>query len=104
MTDESSKRIPVTIDKDLAELIPEFLENRRKDVSDILYALEKGDFETIRNIGHSLKGVGGGYGFDTITDMGAELEIAAKNQDSDKIREQTEELSFYLDRIDIVYD
>jgi len=103
MADKFLKRIQVVIDEDLEMLIPEFLENRRKDVLNIMHALEKGDFETVRNIGHIIKGVGGGYGFGAITDMGVVLETAAESQDVDKIRVQIDKLSFYLDNIDIVY-
>ena len=103
MIKESSKRIQVTIEKDLEELIPGFLENRRNDISNIKNALEKSDFDTIQRIGHDMKGLGGGYGFDAITDMGAELEMAAKKKDNKIIRKQVVELLSYLDKIDIIY-
>lgn len=99
----TNEPIRVTIDKDLAELIPGFLENRRKDISGIMDAVAKNDFGTVRSIGHNIKGLGGGYGFDAITEMGAELESAAKSQDRDRIRRQAEALSLYLDRIEIVF-
>ena len=104
MAGEPCQRIQVTIDEDLADLIPGFFENRKKEVRQVRQALEKGDFETVRKIGHSLKGVGGGYGFDAITDMGAALEIAAKNQNGAEIREHADKLSSYLGNIDIVYE
>lgn len=96
-------RIVVRIDPDLEDLIPGFIENRRKDVSAILEALEKDDFQPIRSLGHSMKGAGGGYGFHAITDMGAALETAAKNKENDAIRRHANELSSYLDRVEIVF-
>ena len=48
-------------DNDLADLIPGFLENRHKDVA-IQEAIEQGNYETIRVLGHTMKGAGGGYG------------------------------------------
>jgi len=104
MTGETFERMQVTIDEDLADLIPGFLENRRKDVNQVRQALKAGDFETVREIGHGMKGVGGGYGFDAITDMGAALESAAINRDDDRVQEQTDRLAAYLDSIDIVYE
>ena len=103
MTIESFGRIQVTVDEDLADLIPGFLENRRNDLSKIENALEKSDFEDIQRLAHDMKGLGGGYGFDAITDIGAALETAAKRKDGIEIQKQLNNLLSYLDRIDIVY-
>ncbi len=104
MTQEQKPPIFVRIDPDLADLIPGFLENRRKDITAIQKALEQGDHETIRILGHSMKGSGGGYGFDEITELGRALEQAAKSGDGEEIGRKTAELSTYLDRLHIVYE
>ncbi|OPY19237.1 MAG: Hpt domain protein [Syntrophus sp. PtaB.Bin075] len=104
MTEELKEKTVVRIDPDLADLIPGFLENRRKDIALILSALEQGDYETIRILGHSMKGCGSGYGFDSITDLGRSLEEAAKIGDEEDIKRKTAELSTYLDSLDIVYE
>ena len=69
----------VYADSDLMEIIPDFLDNRRDDVTTIDGAVGESDFETIRVLGHDMKGSGGGYGFDGITDIGHALEQAARN-------------------------
>ena len=51
-----------------------------------------------------MKGAGGGYGFDAITDIGQSLEQAAKAPDPDEIRKLAGELSTYLDRVEVVYE
>ena len=99
-----SEPITVHIDPELADLIPGFLENRRKDVTVMLGALQQGDYKTVRVLGHSMKGAGGGYGFDAITDIGAALEQAAKDNNAEAIRKWVGELSAYLDRVEVVYD
>ena len=48
------------VDKDLEELVPTFLENRRKDVETMLAALQQLDFDTLHTIAHQIKGSGGG--------------------------------------------
>ncbi|HOW55128.1 MAG TPA: Hpt domain-containing protein [Syntrophorhabdaceae bacterium] len=101
MTDD---RITVRIDRELEDLIPGYLENRRKDTESIRQALKKEDLEAIRVIGHTMKGSGGGYGFDRITDIGRTLEEAARSGDKSVILRQTLELSEYLDHIDIIYE
>ena len=100
--DEVSIRIRV--DPEIAALIPGFLANRHKDVVSLLDAVDHGDFETARVLGHSMKGSGGGYGFDGITDIGAEIETAAKRNDPAAIRSHVRALSQYLARVQIVGD
>lgn len=96
--------IIVRIDKDLEDLIPGYIENRKKDVSAIFNALKNSDFEAIRIIGHSMKGSGGGYGFDRITEIGKMIEDAAKAMDAEGIAAQNNELSLYLSRLKIVVE
>jgi len=104
---QESKRkdaILVRANPKFADLIPGFLQNRRNDIVAMLGALDRGDFETVKSLGHDMKGAGGSWGFDAITDIGAALEQAAGSADSDASRKWVGELSGYLDRVEIVYD
>ena len=94
----------VYVDSTLMELIPGFLDNRRDDITTMDGAVEQGDFETIRVLGHDMKGSGGGYGFDGITDIGQSLEQAAKDQDQTEIRKLVQELVNYVERVEVVYE
>ena len=96
--------IVVRIDPELEDLIPGFIQNRRKDVAAILDGLDQEDFEPARSLGHSMKGAGGGYGFQAISEMGAALEKAAKAGDSAQIRRHTDALAAYLDRVKIIFE
>lgn len=97
-------RIKVNIDPDLEDLIPGFLMNRRNDVDRIRELVERGDFQQVRLIGHSMKGAGGGYGFDPITDYGARIEEAALREDASAIEAAVGELAAYLSRVEPVFD
>ena len=88
----------------LADVIPGFLQNRRQDVIAIMDALDRGDFETVESLGHGMKGAGGSWGFQAITDIGAALEHAAESADTDASRKWVGELSRFLDRVEIVTD
>lgn len=95
--------ITVHIDKDLEELIPGFLANRQRDTGKIDDALASGDFDAIRMIAHSMKGSGGGYGFQPITDFGAQMEQAAVARDSATIAEANRALREYLQQVNVEY-
>lgn len=103
MTNEPESRIIVHIDPDLEDLIPNYLAKRRKDCEKILAALDKNDLETIRILGHDMKGSGGGYGFDAITEIGALLEKSAKEADAEGITREISRLSVYLQQVEVVY-
>ena len=98
------EKISVRVDPELQALIPNYLENRHKDIQTMRQALEQGDYETIRVQGHSMKGSGGGYGFDAITDVGQSVENAAKNRNVEEIKKGLEALSDYLDRLEVIYE
>ena len=91
-------------DPKFADLIPGFLQNRRQDVIAMLDALNRSDFATVESLGHGMRGAGGMYGFQAISDIGATLEQAAESADADASRTGVGELSRYLDRVEIVYD
>lgn len=99
-----SEKIVIEIDPDLEDLIPGFLENRARDVETLGGLLAAQDLAAIQRIGHSLKGVGGGYGFDGITDIGAAIEKAAESGDAAALAPQIEQLADYLSRVEIVLD
>jgi len=101
--EDHEAKIVVIVDEDLQDLIPGYLENRLKDIEAIRAALAQGDYEAIRSIGHKLKGSGGGYGFDQITEIGRSMEDAAKIGHGEEILRQTETLKSYLERVEVVY-
>ena len=98
------EKIIITVDSDLEDLIPGFIENRNKDIKSIYDALARDDFTAITKLGHTMKGVGGGYGFDAITDIGRSIEQAARDNNPQKIKASLSELSDYLGRIEIVFE
>lgn len=94
----------VSIDASFEPLIPKFLSNRRKEVTVMQEALTAQDFEMLRRISHGIKGAGGSYGFDRISEMTAAIEQAAKAGDASTIERDLAFLSSYLDRLKVVYD
>ena len=102
-TKQEDKKI-VIVDSDLEDIIPGFFEDWNKEVKSMQEALEKGDYEFIRSIGHNMKGIGGACGFDDITDIGRSLEEAAKVMDNVRIEKTFDKLSTYLKQVEVVYE
>ena len=101
--EEHQGKVQIIIDSELEDLIPGFLTNRAVDVENVIIAVNEGDFEKIRIVGHTMKGVGGGYGFDYITSIGGDMEVAAKDENTSLLLQLADELKNYLARVDIIY-
>lgn len=91
------------VDCTLEPLIPRFLERRRNDAAAIESLVSAGDWTSIKSMGHSIKGSGGGYGFDPITEMGAAIEAAADAGDGLAAIEVARRMQEYVDAVRIEY-
>jgi CheY-like chemotaxis protein/HPt (histidine-containing phosphotransfer) domain-containing protein len=100
---EMKKQI-VKIEADLSDLIPGFLLHKREDLDLLARAAEDADYAAIAAMGHKLKGEGGSYGLDGITEIGALIEQAGKRCDIDKTRRCVQQLLDYLNSLEIVYE
>jgi HPt (histidine-containing phosphotransfer) domain-containing protein len=87
----------------LSDIVPIFLSNIRENPATICRALDSGDLQLARTLGHNMKGTGTAYGFPVITDLGAQIEVAAKTADVETIRAKSSELAAYLERLRIEY-
>ncbi len=79
--------------------IPAFLENCRQYVTATLEALERQDYQAAAIPGHNMRGSGTTFGFQAITDFGAELQISAEAGDGPAVRRWVGDLSSFLDRV-----
>ena len=96
-------KIRVEIDIDLEDLIPGYLQNRADDITAMRSAIADNDLDSVRVTGHSMKGSGGAYGFDRITEIGAALEIAARDGDTSALEPLIAELEQYIDAVEPVF-
>ena len=83
----------------LAEQTPAYLENCRNNVVAMHAALDRGDFAAVTVLGHNMRGSGGGFGFQAITDFGAGLEKVSGEVDLAGTRRLVGELSRYLEMV-----
>lgn len=91
-------------DPDLADLIPSFMSNRQNDMKDIDGALAKDDFEFIRRIAHTWKGISRPYGFDHLETLSRDLEAAGVAENRLEARAIVDQIRSYLENVRIVLD
>lgn len=92
------------IDEDLADIIPGYMENRTKELKMISVLIGKKDFDSLRIIGHKLKGSGSGYGIDFFTDLGARMEEGALKKDAELMEVLRKEYTDFMASVEIIYE
>ena len=100
MADPGCERIIADMEPELVEIMPYFMDCRRGDLAMIHDRLRQGDFAGLRAVGHNLKGTGGSFGFDDISEIGIRIERGASAGAIDEITACAAELADYLARIE----
>ena len=93
----------VIVDEELAAILPKFLSNVRKNPPAIAAALARGDYDTVRSLGHNMKGTGASFGLPQISALGDRLERAAKEQCADSVLAANSELAQFLEEVEVRY-
>lgn len=94
----------VVVAKDLADLVPVFMSNRKKELETLRAALAALDFAQLRQLGHRMKGVGNSYGFSMVSDLGKSIEESASNEDRAALDASIGAYAEYLARVNVVYE
>lgn len=102
-TNAHTSNFTIEVESVLEPIVPDFLNSRQKDCLLIQQMLEQDAFDEIRIIGHRMKGSGGSYGFDDISEIGEIMEDASLKADHEKIRAAIQRLAKYLERVSVVY-
>jgi CheY-like chemotaxis protein/HPt (histidine-containing phosphotransfer) domain-containing protein len=77
----------------------EYLAVCRRDLAKTANLIATRDFESLRVVGHSLKGSGGCFGYSEVTRFGKDLEGSAQAGDAAACGEQLRTLAAYLERL-----
>jgi HPt (histidine-containing phosphotransfer) domain-containing protein len=94
----------VTVARDLEDLIPVFLKNRKKELDALRVALAAANFEQLRQLGHRMKGVGNSYGFNHVSTLGKYIEDGARSGDRASLEARIVEYDEYLSKVQISYE
>jgi histidine phosphotransfer protein HptB len=98
-----SDRVIVEVDEDLSDLIPGFLARKRAEVASIFDAVARRDYEEISRLAHRIKGEGGSYGFDKMSELGRSLQHVATMRDDGAVTTLARQLLDYLDHLEVVF-
>ncbi|WP_127715785.1 Hpt domain-containing protein [Halobacteriovorax sp. HLS] len=93
----------VEIDQDLEDIVPGFLENRKKDIELLKQFSNEKNLSEIEKIGHKVSGSSGGYGFHDLGQIAKEIEKLAMANTETGINELIEKFEDYVNNVKINY-
>ena len=99
-----TEKIFVKVDSDLEEIVPGYIDARKKEIPVMWKSLQKMDFSTLQTLGHCIKGSAGGYGFDDVGLFGAKIENGAKAKNVSQTEAALKDLEDYLARLEIIFE
>ena len=94
-------KIRLKVEPVLKDLVPDFLENRRRDLERMRQALRTGDLAAIRDVGQNIRCFSRVYGIDELTALGEEIRCAADDCSTLRIVHLQGQLADYLSRVEV---
>jgi PAS domain S-box-containing protein len=83
------------------QILAQYLKVRHQELPDMERALESGEFERLRIIGHNLAGSGTSYGFPRLTELGRLLEQAICSGDLAAVPSHVNEISGFVRSLNV---
>lgn len=68
-------------------LVNSFLSTLEEEVSNMDEAIAKEDWKTLQSLVHKMKGAGGSFGFDDITNVATDIDLALKNSENRRAKQ-----------------
>jgi|GEM_PF-1133681 HPt (histidine-containing phosphotransfer) domain-containing protein len=81
------------------ELKIRYLQRRTREIPELMYSIDNGDFSFAERVGHQLKGNAVTFEIPQIAYIGLEMERAAQKKDLDKLRALIHKLQASLDSV-----
>ena len=101
MEHAANHKIRLQVEPALKELMPGFLDNRRRDLERMRQALHEGDLAAIRDVGQNIRCFSRVYGLEGLTALGEEIRCAAEESCTQRIVLLQGQLADYLSRVEL---
>jgi len=83
-------------DEEWAEMQEMYINFTSKELEKVQESMDTATMESLRTFGHNIKGSGGMYGFDRVTELGAKIETAANEDKLEDIKSFFKDLNDFL--------
>lgn len=92
--------VRICVDADLVDLVPDYIEKRKAELSLIPDFIKRDDFVSIQRIGHRLRGNASLFGLDWLAEKGTELENVARSEEQEAILSIGKQMYDYLNKVE----
>lgn len=79
------------------EMMVRYFERRKRDLEECVHHLQKGDLNFIEKVGHQLKGNGVTFGYPELSEIGSELERAARDRNDHELTSALGKFSHWVE-------
>lgn len=93
----------VEIDADLEDLIPQFLDNRKKDIETLEQLVAQNDLQAVSQLAHKIKGAASSYGFNELSELASKMEMQTKSNQSAGLDDLIKKMKIHFLSIEIHY-
>ncbi len=80
------------------------MQNRKNDMVEVQDAIGRHDFDFVRRLAHTLKGICRPYGFLHLETLSRSLEDAALKDSDSEVRQIVDQMKQYINNVRIVYE
>ena len=94
----------VVVRREFEDLVPAFLDNRRKDLHALRVLLQADDLEGLRLLGDRIRGVSGSYGFVRVATIARLIEDAAKRGNRSALQVLVAQYSEHIARVEVAFE
>ena len=87
---------------EVLDYLPSYWENREKDLNELKELLNESnaiEYDRIARIAHKIKGNGASFGFSFLTELASELEMYARLEDKERIRDLIFQIDFEMEKV-----
>ncbi len=96
-------KIEVEVTRELEDIVPGYLERLGGTITKLEELVQSAQLDEVKKLGHNLKGSGGGYGFARISELGALIEQAGKDNDAGAAARSIAELKNFASRVSVKF-
>ena len=93
----------VMVARDVEDLIPTFLNNRRNELNTLREALERQNFEQLTYVGNRMIGCGIPYGFDRVSYLGQHISQGAQAKNTELLAYTIAEYETFLSNLHVSF-
>ncbi len=93
----------IKVSIDLEDILPKYLENRRKEVDELKAFLTSKDLDSLKTRGHRLAGNAPSYGMEALGSLGVKIERDVQNNDLTNMEGYIQEIENFLNTVEIEY-